>query len=57
MEQESDEHPEPTPSYEHPELDPAWAAEDASQDVMAERHYQDLVHGAVEVTPVEHDLF
>ena len=42
MEQESYEHPEPTPSYEHPEPDPAWAAEDAHQDAMAEQHCQDL---------------
>jgi hypothetical protein len=40
-----------------PEPDPAWTAEDASQDVVAERHSQDVVDDAVDVTTVEHDLF
>jgi hypothetical protein len=57
MQHESYEHPEPIPSYEHPEPIPQWALEDAYQDELAERHYQDLVEGDVEVTRIEHDLF
>jgi len=40
-----------------PEPDPAWAAEDASQDQVAEKYYEDHLNDDVDVTTVEHDLF